>query len=308
MSEVIVSDYGTRLTRTRIVRTDYRHFAWLVRNGADHPSGSGVNSLAGVENLGLQGECPTRLVVPREDGGWLRYEAPGQTPAFYLVFSDDAEARRTLHAAVSGVGQALRALHDSPVNVPVRASPPGIARLEDWLRNKGTAVGDSSRLFTEAVRILGEKRLSVAQGWIGELLANGDGSVLLHGAPSLGCLVPSPVRHKHHVLLTGEELSQGAPELDLGWILGEFAELRMLEAHGRMCLPTAIVAETARQLKVGYARPIDRRLTGMAATLRVLLHAHDAACYHVWDESLLDYLVFVAELVDGEGDGAQFPD
>lgn len=300
-NDVVVSDYGTRLTRTRIVRTAGNEYAWLVRNGPDHPEGDSVYPIPALADLALQEIGPTLLVLPQEEDGWLRYEAPGQLAAFYLVFADGDGAEDALYEAVWGVGRALARLHSTTVVTPSLSQPPGPGRLTRWFDRGGAGPGHASRLFEAMLRVVGDSRVRKLRAWTEEFEFGQEQGVLLHGGPSLGCLVPSPSRHKKHVLLTGEELCWGRAEFDLGWLLGELVELDMLERRGRMSLPPARLENVARQLLRGYGRPVDPRLAGFASVLRVLTHTQDAASYHVWDETLLDHLALVAELVDEEG-------
>lgn len=302
MADIVVSDYGTRLTRTRIVRTTDQEYAWLVRNGPDHPGKAPFQVLPDAFDIGARHTGPTRLVLPRQMGGWLRYEAPGQTAAFYLVFAETEEAGRILREAVWGVGSALAQLHSTVTAVaPSLPAPPGIARLSRWFDRGGEGPGDSLRLFEAMLRVVGSNRVHKLREWIEECDFGGERGVLLHGGPSLGCLVPSPVKNREHVLLTGEELCRGRAEFDLGWLLGELAELDMLERRGRMNLPATRLKDVAQQLLHGYEHPVDAPLLGAVSVLRVLTHTHDAASYHVWDETLIDYLAFIAELVDADG-------
>lgn len=133
---------------------------------------------------------------------------------------------------------------------------------------------------------------------------------LLHGAPSLGWLVPTPWCGGA-VLLTGEEVTVGEPAGDLGWLLGELAELRGAAARG---LGGAArhrpgdFTEPARALLEGYLGPGPHPAlpegTARHATLRLATHMHDYAAYVGWHDDLTAYADLLAEFLDAHGEPA----
>ncbi|WP_349345454.1 hypothetical protein [Streptomyces rapamycinicus] len=110
-------------------------------------------------------------------------------------------------------------------------------------------------------------------------------------------------RARPGALLIGEELARGPAEYDVGWLLGELAELRLL-ALARTGDDQSVSAceEAARHLLRGYGGDhLDPVPLGRVAALRVLTHAHDYAAYVAWTAELSDYLDVIAALLDAEG-------
>jgi hypothetical protein len=98
-------------------------------------------------------------------------------------------------------------------------------------------------------------------------------------------------------LLTGEDLGAARPELDLGWLLGDLAELAWAvpvwgEEPG-VDLPAVLLD--------AYGPGADRELAARAAVLRIATHMRDFAAYCGWSDELADYTAFVADLIDEEG-------
>ncbi|WP_217250821.1 hypothetical protein [Streptomyces sp. AC602_WCS936] len=152
-----------------------------------------------------------------------------------------------------------------------------------------------ARLREHAVRTWGAARVGRLRSWCAELTEPG-GAVLVHGFASLGALIP-PLRRGPVALLTGEDLGAARPELDLGWLLGDLAELDWalpVPAH-----PDG--PELPRVLLDAYGPGADRELTGRAAVVRVAAHMRDFAAYCGWSDELADYTAFIADLIDEEG-------
>jgi hypothetical protein len=126
---------------------------------------------------------------------------------------------------------------------------------------------------------------------------------LLHGAPSLGLIVPS-VSPGNCALLSGEDLARGPAAFDLGWLLGELAEMRATNVRGIGGLPDDRSGPLARALLDGYGPPGDSVTTGRAATVRVFTHAHDYAAFVGWHDHVTDYLDIIADLIDEDGSSA----
>ncbi|MDA0635547.1 hypothetical protein OUY22_19180, partial [Nonomuraea sp. MCN248] len=124
---------------------------------------------------------------------------------------------------------------------------------------------------------------------------------LLHGAPSLGSLLPVTAE-RPGALLTGDDLSAGTPEGDVGWLAGELVEFRALADRLPAGSPFDYDA-LIRALLDGYDAPLDLAAVGRAAAVRFLCHVHDFAAYVKWHELLGDYLKLVADTIDAAADG-----
>ncbi|MEW9551192.1 hypothetical protein [Nonomuraea sp. NPDC050783] len=209
----------------------------------------------------------------------------------------DAETGRVAAETFAGTGAALARLHAVPLPPADLPPPDGLLRLLSWLR-EGQGPGAAPDLHRRAAGLLGPGRMTTAQEWC---LQRAQPRVLLHGGPSLGILLPvTPAGDG--ALLTGENLAAGAPETDVGWIVGELVELgasvRRFGANRDFDFDLFV----ARVLD-GYAAPLDLAAVGRTAALRFLTHLHDFAAYLRWHDVLLDYLKLVADVIDAAGDG-----
>lgn len=110
-----------------------------------------------------------------------------------------------------------------------------------------------------------------------------------------------PLHSGRTALLTGPDLGTGRPELDLGWILGELAELGWrLPSLGTAPAPYGPAA-LGRVFLDAYGPGPDPVLTGRCAVVRIAVHVQDFARHQGWHDELLDYLAFIADLIDQEG-------
>jgi hypothetical protein len=168
-------------------------------------------------------------------------------------------------------------------------------------------MGEGAERLHELCRSrLGLRRLTVMREWCGALTEGGGSErhTVLHGEPTLGLVVPASDGSKS-VLLTGETLSHGPPEFDVGWLLGELAEMadiarRHLPADARVppfpSMAAALLEERADQDAV-----LGRALLGRVATLRRLAHAVDFAAYVGWNAGVEAYVETLTDLVDSDG-------
>lgn len=120
----------------------------------------------------------------------------------------------------------------------------------------------------------------------------------MHGAPGLSTVYVDAAGGG--VLVAGDEMGAGAPAGDLGWLLGELAELAV--RGGPALAPRC--AALGRALHRGYGPGVDPVELDRSAVLRVFGHVHDFAAYVGWHPHLADQLDLVADLVDGHPDGA----
>ncbi|MFJ3962366.1 hypothetical protein [Streptomyces sp. NPDC090036] len=289
----LVTEYGTGLQTTRVHRAQDGGFLWWQGPGAQvgrpltAPAAHLVPHLAAETGAAL-------LTVPERAGDGLLHRVAGTASAAAWLRDFRPQARSLVAHSLASAARALRALHAVPVpdEVPL-GTPPGLTRLRSW------AYG-SSELKDRTLAVWGEERMERLLGWAAGLApdtARGKtgppARSLVHGWASLGALIP-PLSRGRVALLTGEDLAAGCPELDLGWLLGELVELAW-------AAPPHDSTDLRRVLVEAYGPGPDPVLVGRAAVLRVVTHMQDFAVYRGWDDELLGYIAFTAELIDEEG-------
>ncbi|MFD5315750.1 hypothetical protein [Streptomyces sp. NPDC127098] len=298
---------GTGFLLTRIEREANGWYRWSRWPGPLRPTPFTPLPPALPTALNDLPAMPVRPVLGRPAGDRRDYRAPrDRALAAELfdaagLFAPPAEDRwPRLWQVLAGAGALLRRLHeDLPPALPARP-PCGAARLASWLRT-GQGPGAAPRLHAATIDRLGRQRLGRAQDWCRDLDVPAPDAVLLVGATT-GSLVAG-AEGRPGALLIGEELASGSPEYDVGWLLGELAELRLLPlARTGSHRAAAACEEGARHLLRGYG---DNRLgpepLGRVATLRILTHAHDYAAYAGWTAEFPDYLDVIAGLIDADG-------
>jgi hypothetical protein len=251
-----------------------------------------------------------RLGVGVADGPERRYRAGSPSTASNVLQPGPAdEVWPALQPLLHATGRALLLLHTgvaAPADAP---APAGATRLASWLRT-GHGPQHAPRLFALARQMLGAERWERASDWAADATGARPGAVFLHGGASLGALVldatPDGLLTGTGTLLTGEDLARGPAAYDVGWLLGELAEFRLLP-QGRQHPQTAHrLREAARHILRGYG-PVCPVAVGRVATLRILTHAHDFAAYVGWHDQLPEYVGLVADLLDSDG-AAALPD
>lgn len=302
----VVEEFGTGFLRTAISREagEAGEYRWERRPGPDRgaelgrPTAAVRAALAGLEPQS------SALALPEVVASARQYVVPGRVTAAKVVLSPAAAAHRAhLGHALHGVGQALGTLHRE---VPVRlgsARPPGPARLASWLE-QGAGPAAAGELYEVFRRRLGATRWRRVQSWCRSIATPDGDDVFLHGAPSLGSIVLGE-NGQAWCLLVGEECARGPESFDIGWLLGEFAELRMMTDRAAPgTVPAADHQEIRAALLRGHGPVADPALAGRAAVLRVFTHAHDFAAYMGWNPQLQLYGEKIADLIDEEGAGA----
>ncbi|WP_461028082.1 phosphotransferase family protein, partial [Streptomyces sparsus] len=239
------------------------------------------------------------------------YRVRGAVSAARLLPSGDSTTHRLAVSALADAGRTLRRLHREPWDLPERPPHPGLRRLRAWAVGEETTP-EATRLRTLARARLGPSLWARLTDWseAASESPGGSGAVLLHGAPSIGWLVPSAAGGRAD-LLTGEEVTGGDPALDLGWILGELHELRAAAAHGLGAAgqgPPVDYPAAAHALLSGYAGSADPARvaalppgTERAATLRLAVHMRDFATFVGWHEDLRRYCDLLAEVLAEDG-------
>lgn len=285
-----VAEYGTGLQVTRVTRTADGRYEWWHGPGADRsgplaaPFVSYVPRGAGFATARPVGDGLAHLADgPYSAAAWLRDARP--------------QARLLVAHALAAAGTALRALHAT--DAPTADVPPALARLRSFVEGQNRPEAPEPavhRLREHVAHAWGPTRLARLRAWCAELAAPGE-TVLVHGFASLGALVP-PLHRGPVALLTGEDLGAARPELDLGWLLGDLAELAWAvpvfgDGDAGPDLP--------RVLLDAYGPGADRETAARAAVLRIALHMRDFAAYRGWSDELTDYTAFIADLIDEEG-------
>ncbi|MEV8328421.1 hypothetical protein [Kitasatospora sp. NPDC056731] len=288
-----VAEYATGLQATRVLRAADGTFWWWQRPGPRHP-GPLTAPAVPVPPRPPDDPGAALLALPRQLGDGLLYRTPGPASAAAWLRDFRPAARLLVAGALASAARGLRALHQAGPPAPERAGPPpGLLRLRAW------AVSDDE-LRRRARRFWGRRRTGLLLGWATEAAEGADPRRPVHGWASLGSLVP-PLHSGRTALLTGPDLGTGRPELDLGWIVGDLAELAWrLPSFDRAPAPYDSAA-LRRVFLDSYGPGPDPVLTGRCAVLRIAVHLQDFARFQGWDDELLDYLSFTADLIDHEG-------
>ncbi|MBB2744751.1 UNVERIFIED_ORG: hypothetical protein FHR35_004600 [Microbispora rosea subsp. rosea] len=297
MTPQLVSRFGTGFLRTEIYRHGDAHL-WVRRPGPQrgrpfHPVSPRVSKAVAAVPTG-----PVVWRLPEESGEIRRYRAPGETSAANLALgtSGDPEWER-LRRVLCNTGRALRAVHIGVSGELATEPPPGPSRLARWLRS-GRGPGGAGRFHETARLRLGSRRWERALSWCEP---HPGATRFLHGAPSLGCIVVGPVTG-NAALLAGEELARGPAESDVGWLLGELLELRLIgETVPGLKRLSEQAGAAAAALLCGYDAPLDAGLLGRVAAVRVFTHAHDFAAYVGWADELTTYADHLVRLIDEQG-------
>ncbi|MGV9305581.1 hypothetical protein [Nonomuraea sp. NPDC003727] len=299
MSETVES-FGSGFLRTTIVRNGEDGYVWTRRPGPDRRDAMRMPDPAVL--AAVRGVPPgrVRLTLPvRGDGAGMAYRTDQATTLAGVFRKGHPDVARIAADTLAETGATLARLHATPLPPADLRPPEGPRRLLSWLRN-GEGPRAAPKLRRHAAEILGPTRTATVAGWC----APERPRALLHGAPSLGVLLPLTPDHDG-ALLTGENLSAGAPESDVGWLVGELVEFRELtDRFGNGALDHDALI---RRVLDGYAAPLDLAAVGRSATVRFLSHAHDFAAYLQWHDILVDYLRMVADVIDAAEAGRLVP-
>ncbi|MFD4990087.1 hypothetical protein [Streptomyces sp. NPDC058374] len=320
--------FGTGYLATRVTRAG-DGYLWCRTAGPDRPEDftpvpAAVASAArDRRGWGVRG---TRVVlgaeerVRAEEYGPLATRGAGAVERRYLapapyslghVLGNRAAAPAhwaALPRLLERVGAVLRQVHASfadvpAASVPAAEGPAGPRRLAHWLTGH-QVTGHGARLRRTAREVLGPERMATAASWCAGPGAGTARPVLLLGGTGLGSLVPTPDA-ADCVLLAGEELAAGPASHDLGWIVGELAEFRLLHFTGPAERAAAHCASATAALLRGYgdgpgplAAPPDLDAVARSAVLRVFTHFLDYAAFVGWDDRFTGHLGVVAALLD----------
>lgn len=277
----LVDAYGSDLRRTRIVRTVADRYLWclspILRDG----------------DLGDQpGAAAPSIVAPHVVDGEYVYRTYGAQSLAKWLRVEDGDAAVTAVTAIDALMPALATLHGQPSPRP--STSPGLTRLTSWLDDTATVgpdqAGAAARLRRLAKNRWGDTGLRQMADWAQELACQ---AAPVHGNFSAGVIVPATTAGRTVVLAEPVRYT-GAPELDLGWILGELIEHRTLR-------PGRAHAERSRSLQATVLRAYPGgwhpELVAIAATLRIATHARDFATLVGWSPALPLYLELCRGLI-----------
>ncbi|MFJ2818451.1 phosphotransferase family protein [Streptomyces sp. NPDC087294] len=317
---VVVREYGTRYLRITVRHHGDAGFTWLRAPGPAHPRPQSLPpptvgaALRRVD--AAVGPTGAQLALGERESAapGVVYRVPGAVSVARLLTSGNAAAFQLSVNALADVGRTLRRLHQEPWEPPQRRPHPGVRRLRAWLSGEENAPG-ATRVHQVARARLGPSLWTRLTDWTEAAHQLPSRPALLHGAPSIGWLVPDLVTDGGRpALLTGEEVTGGDPALDLGWLLGELYELRCAAARGlgaaghgppvdhhaaaHALLGAYTGTRTDRSGDAGTAVPPG---TARAATLRLAVHIRDFATFVGWHDDLRPYCDLLAETLAADG-------
>ncbi|WP_042407680.1 hypothetical protein [Streptacidiphilus carbonis] len=236
------------------------------------------------------------------------WKVTGQRSIAQILLKDD-DPTGQLRPLFKDLGHALRRLHTStshPGEAAQAGPAPGPSRLAAWLatgRGPRAAGGFRHRLRTQ----LGPQRWEKLQQMTELALSPGPDPVAVHGWPSMGSLVVPD--HDNDLpaclVLSGAEAAYGRRELDLGCIVGELIEFRMVAERDGAHRP--VLNQLRDLLLAGYGDQWDPVGLAACATVRLAVHAHDFAAYVGWHPDLHLYIPMLVDLLDNDGTAALPP-
>ncbi|WP_405900026.1 hypothetical protein OG242_23405 [Streptomyces sp. NBC_00727] len=299
----LVDSYGTGFTSTSVYRLPSGGgFRWVRSAGPERSEPMRPPPAAARRRMR---ELPAEgmdFSLPESRGHRLVYAANGpESLANILMTQSRDHSYPRARDLLMGLGRNLGELHSISARDVQDQGHPGISRLSGWLGD-GSGAGESGRLFTAARKRLGSERWNLIRGWCEEFGMPAHDAVLLHGRPGTGLVVPG-TNGSRAALLTGEDMATGRPSLDIGWVLGELAELRGVVRDQSGEAAAAEWSTLGRAFADGYGRGLSAE-TGRAATLCVLNHVRDYCAYVEWSEWWVPTVLnVIAEECDRGGAG-----
>ncbi|MFF5254003.1 phosphotransferase [Streptomyces leeuwenhoekii] len=318
----VVAKYGSGLVRTQVVADEDGWFTWIRTAGPERagslegPPPAVRDALRPLETRPDGHGDAVRCALPRIQDGALHYprlpgrsslarrltllSTPAPTAASHAsAVPDTADAADGTEELLYGLGRLLRRLHATPLPAAPAGrstSPPMWRRLRAWVASP--ADGPAERLHRSVRSLLGTPRWRGIEAWLDDL-APGEPLALVHGAPSLGRLVPAERPGSAHALVTGEDVGYAPAQWDVGWVVAELREMQFFSA--RLDRPGAYWEGLAHSFLRGYG-PTSGALVGRAAALRVLLHLLDFSVLVTWDDAEVRRVAaLIVQLVDEEG-------
>jgi hypothetical protein len=293
VNDHVIASFGTGLLRTTITATRDGDYRWHRRDG---PKASPTR-LPGAETLSLIAGLDhgvLRCDTPRASAGAYTHTATGFRSAAMSLLQPSDPPVELLDRAAADLGPVLRRLHGLRFGTPLPAEPPGVRRLRRWLEGKSPDA-NAARLYELMLDRCGHARLTVLHDWLEEV-STPTGPT--HGALGLGSLI-LPDKGEQVVLFTGADLASGTPALDLGWLVGELAELATFA--GSDIAP--LCGRLAHTVLDGYGigSPAACDAISRAAVLRIALHLHDYAAYVGWHPQVAEYVPVLNSFMETGG-------
>lgn len=280
-----VREYGTRLLRTTIHAAD-DGFVWCRAPGPDAPEPFAPLPPGG-SLLSPSSTAAVRLVLGTPQGEGRRYAVAGDQSVAALMLQAVFEPEFDRH--LRGLGQTLRRIHALPPScLAAPTGPRPLRRLTAWLRGQAATPGARASR-SQLLPLTGPRRWAEMEHW---LTGPATGTGVAHGAPSLGSLTLDG-SGSGAALLAGEDLGVAPWSYDVGWVLGELAELAW-----QMGWRTELQTRLFTAFLEGYGRPITTEVHRWM-TVRTLLHIHDFTAYtEGWGAELPRYSRFLNYLLD----------
>ncbi|MDY6052396.1 MAG: hypothetical protein SPI83_08375 [Rothia sp. (in: high G+C Gram-positive bacteria)] len=232
------------------------------QRGLVHTLGNSASLPFNTLHFMPQEERPSALVWGQGSSKERFYPLTGYTPIYTRVMDSEGQYHLNYYQMVGKAwGSALREVHQLPVsgNTPSASYLPRTAvRSHHWLNEEGWEYLNKV-LVTEHFEKLRQWERSVTCG------AN---LVVSHGnAGFISWLVSD--RQVTGALLSGEDVGYALPEYDIGWVLGEFAELYAFYPRLRPKL-----VNLQKGFLTGYGDFLENNLNSGIA-FRLIHHAYD---------------------------------
>ncbi len=282
--------FGTGLLRTSIYAATTGGYRWRRTPGpfAPAPFITLTDEVRGrLASIGEIGNG--RLALGVAAGDARIYDVRGVQSAAHRLMrqGNHEELEKPLH----DLGRLLRAVHEREVPADFAGRPArGLVRLGDWLAGRATSPR-AAYAQSQLRQRLGEECWQRVLSWYQGVVAD-TGVTLAHGAAGLGSLAVD-LESGTTDLLIGEDVCAAPWYLDVGWRIGELAELQWQvggDRRGWQVLTDALFE--------GYGRDLGPEWNRFAA-LRILLHVHDIAAYFTEFQYEFDhYRDFLRYLID----------
>lgn len=187
------------------------------------------------------------------------YLLDGQRSVYEYLFDEEAQKSIDFIDLGRSWGKSMHDLHETSSKIPDKFLPPrSLQRAYPWLHREK---------WQQLNNTLSSSQLMKIRQWE-EQMVDSDSLQLVHGSPGfLNWLTAKD--GTRGVLLTGEDIGYARKDYDLGWVLGELAELHAFYPALR---PHLINLQNG--LFIGYGHVADEGFN-TAIAFRLLQHAFD---------------------------------
>jgi aminoglycoside phosphotransferase (APT) family kinase protein len=292
-----IAEFGTRLRTTRLVEDRdgavVEHL-WLA------PWPSILDSTGRDAARTLLADSALALPSCSEEGV-RTYRVPG------LLTMTTAVTRAPELASVllEALGDVLATLRERSRARPDLVSalpavpPPRVAKMVRTLRCSDASPDVAA--FAEAARAALRPAGEAALGAQIDVLTGGRADdVLVHGELSLGNAF-FDAQGRSLAIVGADGICHGHAACDVGWVLGELHELRVVHAPGSETLDADVLAGLeATFLRACRLEDHEARLARTLVATRLLVHAHDYAAYVAWHEDVVRLCAAAADVLTGE--------